>query len=73
MSIKVMDEVLSRMFLDKDFRDLLRSDPEQALAGYDLTPTERAAFQKLKKRGARKKRNQPDLRSVNSGHSFSLN
>jgi hypothetical protein len=50
MTIKAMDEILSRMVLDKSFRELLHRDPEQALAGYDLTPLERAAWFKLKKR-----------------------
>jgi hypothetical protein len=38
MSIKAMGEGPNRMFLDKSFRDRLRRDPQQALAGYDLTP-----------------------------------
>ena len=62
MSIKVMDEVFIRLVRDKDFRELLRRDPEQALADYDLTPEERAAFARLSRRSRRK-----------PGHSVSLN
>jgi len=45
-----MDEVINRLLRDKNFRNLLRRDPEQALSGYDLTPEEKLAFFKLKKR-----------------------
>ena len=53
MTTKVMDIVLSRLYLDAQFRDLLRHDPEQALAGYDLAPHERAALSRLKVRARR--------------------
>ena len=66
MSIKAMDEVLSRIVRDKAFRDLLRHDPEHALVGYDLTPQERANLAKLKKRARQTRPTKP-------GHSFSLN
>lgn len=50
MSIKTMDKVLSRLFLDESFRAQLRRNPEQALDGYDLTQRERMAFMKFSKR-----------------------
>ena len=53
---KVMDEILSRWFLDKQFRDQLRNDPAQALAGYDLTPEQQARLFRLKKRALLGKR-----------------
>lgn len=49
MSTKEMDAVLSRMFLDGEFRRLLREDPEQALAGYNLSPIHKARLLRLKK------------------------
>jgi hypothetical protein len=49
MSIKAMDEVLSRWFRDGRFREQIRRDPEGALAGYDLTPVERERWLRLKR------------------------
>ena len=45
MSQDARDNVLERALTDPAFRALLARDPEKALAGYDLTPEERAAFQ----------------------------
>jgi hypothetical protein len=45
LSQKVLDEVLERAMNDAAFRALLARDPAKAVAGYDLTPEERAAFQ----------------------------
>jgi hypothetical protein len=75
MSVKIMDEVLSRLFLDKEFRQLLRHNPEHALAGYDLTPKERAALSKLRKRRTPLPRKMIKAAPFpkNSDHSFSLN
>ena len=74
MSIKAMDEVLSRMIRDRAFRDLLRRDPEQALTGYDLTPEERANLFRFKKGRSLKKVNRPPVGpATEAGHSFSLN
>ena len=61
MTIKVMDTVLSRLYLDEKFRELLRHDPERALAGYDLTPHERAALSRLKKCASRTKSSESGL------------
>ena len=58
MSIKVIDEVLSRMILDKEFRDLLRHDPEHTLASYELIPEERAALYRLRKQATRHEKRQ---------------
>lgn len=71
MSIKVMDEVLSRIILDKAFRELLRDDPERALAGYDLTLEERAALARLRKQQPATKKRPSDR--VKARHPFSLN
>ena len=49
MSVKAMDVVLSRLYLDKTFRELLRHDPKAALANFDLTPEEQVRLAKLKK------------------------
>jgi hypothetical protein len=35
------------MLLDREFRKLMASNQEQALAGYDLTEDERAGFKTL--------------------------
>ena len=50
MSTTEMDKILSRWFLDGQFREQLRDDPSQALAGYELTSEQRERFLKLKKR-----------------------
>ena len=54
MSTKVMDEILVRLFLDGEFRERLRTDPQQALVGYgydlDLTAEEKARLSKYKRR-----------------------
>jgi hypothetical protein len=44
MTQRARDEVLERAMVDAAFRSLLSSDPVAALADYDLTPEERAAF-----------------------------
>ncbi|WP_420627978.1 Os1348 family NHLP clan protein [Candidatus Leptofilum sp.] len=49
MSIQAIDEVLNRWFIDRQFRQQLREDPERALAGFDLTPAQRSRLFKLKK------------------------
>ena len=38
------DEVLERLVMDPAFRDVLRADPDRALAGYRLQPQERAVL-----------------------------
>lgn len=50
MPVKEIDKVLSRMFRDQAFRDLLRENPERALAGYQLTSQERNALAKYQRR-----------------------
>ena len=44
MSEQVVVEILDRAMSDPTFRALLERAPDEALAGYDLTPDERAAF-----------------------------
>ena len=44
MTQRARDEILERAMIDAAFRSLLASDPVTALADYDLTPEERAAF-----------------------------
>ena len=44
MTQRARDEILERAMIDAAFRSLLASDPAAALADYDLTPEERAAF-----------------------------
>lgn len=44
MSQNATEAVLGRCVMDSDYRVLLFADPDQALAGYDLTKEERAAL-----------------------------
>lgn len=44
MSAEAVHQVLERALGDAAFRELLASDPDAALAGYDLTDAERATF-----------------------------
>jgi len=41
MSVKAMDQVFSRWFLDGEFRAQLNENLEEALADYDLSEAER--------------------------------
>ena len=54
MSTKVMDEILIRLFLDGEFRERLRTDPQQALVSYgydlDLTAEQQPGLPKSKRR-----------------------
>jgi hypothetical protein len=50
---QTLDAVLERAMNDAAFRAQLARDPTKALAGYDLTPEERAAFQRGSARAER--------------------
>ncbi len=41
---EALNQVIERASTDEGFRSRLQSDPAGALAGYDLTPEERAAL-----------------------------
>jgi len=73
MSVKVLDEILNRLFLDGQFREQLRNDPGPALAGYDLTPEQQARFYILKKRTPQSKQGTFDFPLANPNAPFSLN
>jgi hypothetical protein len=45
LSQQALDAVLERAMNDATFRAQLAADPAKALAGYELTDEERAAFQ----------------------------
>jgi hypothetical protein len=45
MSEEARETIVERAMTDPAFRALLARDPATALAGYDLTPEERAMFQ----------------------------
>jgi hypothetical protein len=47
MSTQCLQDVLSRAMADSAFADLLFSDPDQALASYDLSPDEVAALKSM--------------------------
>lgn len=44
MSKRALEAILGRAILDDDFRIVLFADPDQALAGYELTNGERASL-----------------------------
>lgn len=44
MTIQAVQDVLDRAMSDPAFRRLLTTSPDEALAGYDLSAPERAAF-----------------------------
>jgi acetyl-CoA acetyltransferase len=44
MSAKSVESILSRAMSDANFAELLLSNPDQALAGYDLIAEETAKF-----------------------------
>ena len=73
MSVNSMDEILSRWFRDGQFREQLRTDPEQALAGFDLTPAQQTRLFKLKKRSEESENKKADFPFFNSDNPFSLN
>ena len=44
MSAEAVADILARALRERAFAELLRTEPDRALAGYDLTPDERAAI-----------------------------
>ena len=44
MSSEAVADILGRVLRERAFAALLRAEPERALAGYDLTPDERATI-----------------------------
>ena len=51
MSTKTIDTVLHRWFHDNQFRQLLQQNPDQALAGYELSPAHRVRLSNVRKYG----------------------
>lgn len=47
MSHKNVEQIISRAVVDEQFRELLFTSPNEALAGHDLTADERQALQGL--------------------------
>ena len=47
MSVESVESILSRAMSDATFAELLFSNPEQALAGFDLTAEETATFKNM--------------------------
>ena len=47
MSQKDVEQILGKMLLDVEFRKQLTSNPNQVLAGYELTDDEREGFKNM--------------------------
>lgn len=47
MSKEAVESVIGKSVMDAEFRKLLLSDPENALAGYELTDTEKAGLKNI--------------------------
>jgi hypothetical protein len=47
MSQKVVEQIVGKMLLDVEFRNLMSSDLNKALTGYDLTEDERKGFKNM--------------------------
>jgi hypothetical protein len=47
MSKEAVESVLGKALLDTEFRYLLLANPDQALAGFNLTITEKARLKKI--------------------------
>ncbi len=50
MSVKAMEQVFNRWFLDSQFRAQMNEDPKQALVGYNLTGAEREKMSRLSRK-----------------------
>ncbi len=47
MSKEAIESIIGKAILDAEFRKVLLEEPEKALAGYDLTETEKAQLKGL--------------------------
>jgi hypothetical protein len=47
MSQQIVEQIIGRMLLDREFRSLMASDIGKALTSYDLTEDERNGLKKL--------------------------
>ncbi len=61
MSVKAMDQVFSRWFLDGAFRAQLNENFELALDGYDLTEAERGKLSILSRKNRRRAKTKKNL------------
>jgi len=66
MSVKAMDQVFNRWFLNADFRAQMNENPEVALAGYDLTDTERQKLSHLSRKHRQANKQMAKTRPVKS-------
>lgn len=44
MSQAAVEQIFGRLVMDREFRELMQTDLQTALAGYNLTPEEREGF-----------------------------
>ena len=47
MSQKTVEWIIGKIVLDAGFREALLADPDQVLAGFDLTESEKASIKRL--------------------------
>jgi hypothetical protein len=47
MSVSAFEAVIGKTIVEAEFRDLLLADPDQALAGFDLTEEEVSILKKI--------------------------
>ena len=66
MSVKAMDQVFSRWFLDGDFRAKMNQNPELALAGYDLSEVEQQKLSSLSRKHRRANKSAAKARPAKS-------
>lgn len=65
MAIKPIDQVFNRWLLDREFRARMNENPEQALAGYNLSDTDRQKLSRLSRKVRRQaKAKQPVVNVV---------
>ncbi len=50
MALKPIDQVFNRWLLDREFRARMNENPNQALAGYDLSDADRQKLSRLSRK-----------------------
>lgn len=69
ISLKVMDQILNRWYLDSEFRDQMDQDPILALATYDLIDVEYQKISRLSRKVRRKAKTKENVPTIMSPES----